>query len=180
MPIAFPIAGLVNGQEYTSPDIPGVKYTYNAAKQVWVGAVAGPGPGPGSSYTLPIASTTVLGGVKVGTGLTAGVDGTLAVSGGTTSITANGYTYAGGVLIQWGYVTSVPRDGHAAVTFPKAFPTAVFSVVASLVNTNPPATYSALNNIVQVGTVTTSGFHLINNLESFGPDFPGYWLALGY
>jgi hypothetical protein len=176
MPIAFPTTGLTNGQEYTPAGITGVKYTYDATLQAWVGAVAG----TGSSFTLLPATVSQLGGVKVGTGLTAGVDGTLSVSRDITSITANGYTYAGGILIQWGYVTSVPRDSHAAVTFPKAFPTAVFSVVASLVNTNPPATYSALNNIVQVGSITTSGFHLINNLESFGPDFPGYWLALGY
>jgi hypothetical protein len=177
MAIAFPTNGLTNGQVYTSPNIPDVKFTYNAAKQVWVGAtnpVAVPTP-----FTLLPATKSQLGGVKVGTGLNAGLDGTLSVLPAASSILANGYTYAGEVLIQWGYVTSVPRDSHYAVTFPKAFPTAVFSVVASLVNTNPPATYSALNNIVQVGTVTTSGFHLINNLESFGPDFPGYWLALG-
>jgi hypothetical protein len=178
MPIAFPIAGLVNGQEYTSPDIPGVKYTYNAAKQVWVGATAG--SGSGSSYTLPIASTTVLGGVKVGTGLTAGVDGTLAVSGGTTSITANGYTYAGGVLIQWGYVVAVPIDKHTAVTFPIAFPSSVFSVVASLVNTLAPADYWSINNIIQVGAVTRTGFHVINNKAYNNDiDLPAYWLALG-
>lgn len=177
MAIAFPTNGLTNGQVYTSPTIPDVKFTYNAAKQVWVGAtnpVATSAP-----FTLLPATGSQLGGVKVGTGLNAGLDGTLSVVPPTSLITANGYTYAGGILIQWGNVTSIPPDGHVAVTFPKAFPTAVFSVVASLVNTNPSGTYSALNNIVQVGTVTTGGFHLINNLESFGPAFPGYWIALG-
>jgi hypothetical protein len=63
MPIAFPTTGLTNGQEYSPPGITGVKYTYNAAKQVWVGAAAS--SGTGSTYTLPMASTSVLGGVKV-------------------------------------------------------------------------------------------------------------------
>jgi hypothetical protein len=177
MPIAFPTTGLTNGQEYSPPGITGVKYTYNAAKGVWVGAVAG----TGSSFTLLPATVSQLGGVKVGTGLTAGVDGTLSVSGGTTSITANGYTYAGGVLIQWGYVAAVPIDKHTAVTFPIAFPSSVFSVVASLVNTLAPADYWSINNIIQVGAVTRTGFHVINNKAYNNDiDLPAYWLALGY
>ncbi|NWQ39149.1 exo-alpha-sialidase [Bacillus sp. EB106-08-02-XG196] len=36
-----------------------------------------------SAYTLPIASTTTLGGVKVGNGITLGSDGTISVSGST-------------------------------------------------------------------------------------------------
>lgn len=45
--------------------------------------------GGGTAYSLPIASETVLGGVKVGSGLTIGVDGTLnATSGGTGTVTS--------------------------------------------------------------------------------------------
>jgi hypothetical protein len=178
MPIAFPTTGLTNGQEYSPPGISGVKYTYNAAKQVWVGAAAS---SSSSSYTLTPATNLALGGVKVGTGLNVQPDGTLSSAvGSLSSLAPNGYMYIGGLLMQWGYEATVPRDGHVAVTFSRAFQTAVVSVVASLVNTNPSGSYSSLNNIVQVGAVTTGGFHLINNLESFGPDFPGYWLALGY
>jgi hypothetical protein len=177
MSIAFPTTGLTDGQEYTPPAIPGVKYTYNLAKGVWVGAAAG----AGSNYTLPVATTSVLGGVKVGTGLAAGVDGTLSVSGGTNSITANGYTYAGGILMQWGRATTVPGDSYSAISFPLAFPTAVVNVTASMINTNASTSYAASNNIAQVGSVTTSGFHLINNLDQAGaPNFPMYWFALGY
>jgi len=178
MAIAFP-SSPTNGQVYTSPNIPDVKFTYNAAKQVWVGAtnpVAVPSP-----FTLLPATGSRLGGVKVGTGLDAGLDGTLSVASPTSSITANGYTYAGGVLMQWGYVAAVPLDSYAAVTFPKAFPAAVISVVASLVNTLAPTDYWTINNIIQIGAVTKTGFHIINN-QAYRNDIelPGYWLALGY
>jgi hypothetical protein len=133
-----------------------------------------------SGYTLPAATTNDLGGVKVGTGLTVGVDGTLSVTASTSSLNANGYTYAGGILMQWGYATAVPGDSYSTITFPLAFPTAVVNVTASMVNTNASTSYLSSNNIAQVGSVTTSGFHLINNLESSGPDFPMYWFALGY
>jgi hypothetical protein len=179
MAIAFPTNGLTNGQVYTSPTIPDVKFTYNAAKQVWVGAtnpVATSAP-----FTLLPATVSQLGGVKVGTGLNAGLDGTLSVVPAASSITANGYTYAGGVLIQWGYVTTVPGDSYSAITFNLAFPTAVVNVTASMINTNASNNYAASNNIAQVGSVTTSGFHLINNLDQAGaPNFPMYWFALGY
>jgi hypothetical protein len=80
MAIAFPTTGLTNGQEYTPPGIPVVKYTYNATKGVWVGAQAG------SSYTLPTAGVGpvgTLGGVKV--------DGTsVTISSGVISATSGG------------------------------------------------------------------------------------------
>ena len=48
-------------------------------------------PGDGSGYTLPVASTTVLGGVKAGTGVSIAVDGTLTVVSSlpTLSLTAD-------------------------------------------------------------------------------------------
>lgn len=67
MTIAFPVNGLSEGQVYEPPSIPNVKYTYNSAKQVWVGANAstGGGTGGGSTYVLPQANDTTLGGVRV-------------------------------------------------------------------------------------------------------------------
>jgi hypothetical protein len=67
MAITFPTNGLVNGQVYEPPGLPGVKYTYNAVKQVWVGAQAGTGTSV-SNYVLPTAGVGTggtLGGVKV-------------------------------------------------------------------------------------------------------------------
>jgi len=100
---------------------------------------------------------------------------------GQSSLTTNGYTrLPGGLLMQWGYESSVIGDNYTAIAFPIVFSTAVLNVTASMVNTNLPANYSTANNIAQVGTVTTTGFHLINNLETTGPNFPMYWFALGY
>jgi hypothetical protein len=83
--------------------------------------------------------------------------------------------------MQWGRVAAIPLDSFALVTFPQAFPTAVVSVVASLVNTLDAASYWTINNIIQVGAVTKTTFHIINN-QSYRNDIelPGYWLALGY
>jgi hypothetical protein len=79
MPIEFPKNGLTTGREYTPPGIPGVKYTYNAAKQVWTGATAG----SGSNYVLPAATTTTRGGIILGAGLTTDASGKLIMSLGS-------------------------------------------------------------------------------------------------
>ena len=100
---------------------------------------------------------------------------------GQSSLTTNGYTrLPGGLLMQWGYQASVVGDNYTAITFPIAFSTAVVNVTASMINTNSPGNYAISNNIAQVGTITTTSFHLINNLETSGPNFPMYWFALGY
>ncbi|QEQ94893.1 hypothetical protein pEaSNUABM56_00094 [Erwinia phage pEa_SNUABM_56] len=56
---------------------------YQKASGSWtsVGNIRGPA-GSGSSYTLPIASATVLGGVKIGSGVSIAADGTISVTGG--------------------------------------------------------------------------------------------------
>lgn len=57
-----------------------IVYEYNSLENVWyVGRLGG---ASGSSYILPIAGSNVLGGVKVGSGLSIAQDGTLSVSGG--------------------------------------------------------------------------------------------------
>lgn len=55
--------------------------------------------GGGGSYTLPIASPSVLGGIKIGTGLQIAGDGTVAVTG------ASGSTASGVVPYDFGYIT---------------------------------------------------------------------------
>ena len=55
--------------------------------------------GGGGSYTLPIASSSVLGGIKIGSGLSVAGDGTVAVIG------ASGSTAAGVVPYDFGYIT---------------------------------------------------------------------------
>ena len=57
------------------------------------------GGGGGGSYTLPIASPSVLGGIKIGSGLQIAGDGTVAVTG------ASGSTASGVVPYDFGYIT---------------------------------------------------------------------------
>lgn len=57
------------------------------------------GSGGGGDYTLPIASPSVLGGIKIGTGLQIAGDGTVAVTG------ASGSTASGVVPYDFGYIT---------------------------------------------------------------------------
>ena len=47
--------------------------------------ITGGGSSGGSAYTLPIASADVLGGIKVGAGLTISTEGTLSATGGGTA-----------------------------------------------------------------------------------------------
>lgn len=60
---------------------------------------ASSGGGGGGSYTLPIASSSVLGGIKIGSGLQIAGDGTVDVIG------ASGSTAAGVVPYDFGYIT---------------------------------------------------------------------------
>jgi hypothetical protein len=55
--------------------------------------------GTGGDYTLPVASVSVLGGIKIGSGLQVGGDGTVDVIG------ASGSTAAGVVPYDFGYIT---------------------------------------------------------------------------
>lgn len=55
--------------------------------------------GGGGSYTLPVASASVLGGIKIGSGLQVGADGTVDVIG------ASGSTASGVVPYDFGYIT---------------------------------------------------------------------------
>jgi len=123
MPIAFPTTALTDGQEYTPPGISGAKYVYNAAKNAWIGT-GGTGPGfvgstgfvgsvgfvgsrgiigytgsagDGSSYTLPVATTTTLGGVKLGAGLATDASGNLILASLNATISASDAPYALGV-----------------------------------------------------------------------------------
>jgi hypothetical protein len=59
--------------------------------------------GAGSSYVLPVATTSVLGGVKQGSGVTIAGDGTLSVTGAVTSVSG-----------QTGAVTVLASDNNAA------------------------------------------------------------------
>ena len=60
----------------------------------------------GSSYVLPIASSTVLGGIKVGTGLSIAGDGTLSATGGGGGVSSVGLSVPTGFSVSNSPITS--------------------------------------------------------------------------
>jgi hypothetical protein len=93
-------------------------------------AAATPSGGGGGSYTLPTATSSVLGGIKVGSGLTI-TDGVLAATGGGGSLSATVTIPASGDT-QWENTLLLMRmDGSAADISPR-----------STAFTSPPGTFS--------------------------------------
>lgn len=85
----------VNGKTHSNiayyGDIPSINKSYRvfcpngSMNQAFIITGGGSSGGGGSAYTLPIASADVLGGIKVGAGLTISTEGTLSVTGGGTA-----------------------------------------------------------------------------------------------
>lgn len=67
----------------------------------------------GASYTLPAATTTTLGGVKVGEGLSVTSDGTLSATGGSKEIPIASDSVLGGIKV--GESLSIESDGTLSV-----------------------------------------------------------------
>jgi hypothetical protein len=94
------------------------------------------------------------------------------------SIAANGYQrLPSGLIIQWGVQPAASPSG-TAVTFPLAFPTAVYGVVGNVAQNNATVTY-----VVTPSVITTSGFVLNKNFvgaSTFGNASEiAYWFAIG-
>lgn len=86
-------------------------------------------------------------------------------------ITQNGYQkLPGGVIIQWGLATVAA--GNNTVTLPLAFPTSMFTAVAT--QSSPFGVGLTVNNIITVSNFTVSNFNIASNV-------PGgvYWIAIG-
>lgn len=96
----------------------------------------------------------------------------------TPTISANGYTFLAGVsgtsspIIQWGSTTAVTNSGSTIVTFPKAFPNAVFSVqVTAVTSDNTTIRLSLEGNATKTGFTTT---------QTSSTKFTNmYWMAIG-
>lgn len=74
---------------------------------------------------------------------------------------ANGYQkLPGGLIFQWGQSAPINQGASLLISFPLAFPNAVFSVGASIVN---QATATSTPFSVGVGTPSLSGMTLYNN-----------------
>ena len=91
---------------------------------------------------------------------------------GQQSIGSNGYISLGGIIFQWGSTTAVASSSGNSIAFPLTFPTAVFSVQATVVtNDNSTIRFSILGNATTAGFTTTQ-----TNTSHFTRL---YWFAVG-
>jgi len=134
------------------------------------------------------ATETVVGLARIATQseVNAGASDTTSVTpkklrfGFSISLTQNGYVvlpqWLGGLIVQWGKTGAASPNNGVNVTYPLAFPTALFSLVAT---TTGAATDSVPDYAVHTRLVTTTGFRLANpdNYETI----PGaFWIAVGH
>lgn len=83
-----------------------------------------------------------------------------------------GWTFLpGGLLLQYGLVTSLPPNGIKTVTFPVAYTSACFSVSLNPVTSGLPNNQCILN-----ANPTTTNFVINNNSSTFTRAF---WMAVG-
>ena len=92
---------------------------------------------PGKKYTLPAATTTTLGGVKVGSGLKVAADGKLSADAQKYTLTAATTTALGGVKVGSGL--KVTADGKLSADALAAYP--VGSIYQSTASTSPAALF---------------------------------------
>lgn len=91
---------------------------------------------------------------------------------GTSSLGSNGYyTLPGGLIIQWGYQSTV----GANTTFPLTFPTSVWSVVTT--KQQSPVLGTQTQSMI-VATISTSGF-TVDTSPGNTSKTAYYWMAVG-
>ena len=72
-----------NGSTQGLPNLPSnATMLFVYANDSWIGSYVGTGGGSGEGYTLPPASATTLGGVKIGSGINVTADGVISAEGG--------------------------------------------------------------------------------------------------
>ena len=72
-----------NGSTQGLPNLPSnATMLFVYANSSWIGSYVGTGGGSGEGYTLPPASATTLGGVKIGSGISVTADGVISANGG--------------------------------------------------------------------------------------------------
>jgi hypothetical protein len=95
-------------------------------------------------------------------------------SGANQSLASDGYQkFPSGLIIQWGTSASVSPNSTTSVTFPIAFPNAVFSIT-----TGANAANSYADGTTNVVSKTTSGFVACNGDNANA--FTCSWIAIGY
>ena len=125
-------------------------------------------------YSLPTASSSTLGGVKVGSGLSIS-SGVLSASGSivASSLGTNGYVkFGNGLILQWGsFNDSSSTYGMKLVSFPIAFTTSVFTLVQTL-HWPDKTTNIYAADYRGVGKITLTNAYI-------GYEYYGNWLAIG-
>jgi len=123
-------------------------------------------------------SSTITGDISGNSGTVTNGVYTTNFTGSNQSITANGWQkMPGGLIIQWGKVVAAAGNTTTAVTFPLAFPNAVFSVVSTVegdTNTGDTANLGA----IKTNAITTSTFNLVYSDDVTSTSIR--WFAVGY
>lgn len=91
-----------NGSTQGLPNLPSnATMLFVYANDSWIGSYVGTGGGSGEGYTLPPASATTLGGVKIGSGISVTADGVISAEGGGTpyELPAATTTTLGGIKV---------------------------------------------------------------------------------
>ena len=99
-------------------------------------------------------------------------------TGSNQQLAASGWQkLPGGLIMQWGTVSAAAANSTTAVTFPIAFPNAVFSVVATV--EGDTTTGSAGNlGAIKTNAITTSTFNLVYSDDVTSTSIR--WFANGY
>ena len=127
-----------------------------------------------TKYSLPTASSSTLGGIKVGSGLSIS-SGVLSASGGTitaSSLGTNGYVkFSNGLILQWGYDTAAKTI--ITVSFPIAYQS-IYTIVAQQFTGPEDNDANDLADVIRTN-YTTSSFTVCKQSSSM----PVSWIALG-
>lgn len=105
-----------------------------------------------------------------------GTDYNVATYVGTPLAAANGYTYLpGGLIFQWGLISSATKNAVTTVSFNTNFPTACYSITGSL---GLGTSGAALTLIPGTGPAPITNFTYYLNTNS-GQTLNIYWFAVG-
>lgn len=95
------------------------------------------------------------------------------------SLSTNGYSWMGGILLQWGQVTTSLSGGTTGiVTFPVTFPNNIFNIQTLMGFSGSPPSNSNSGTIAFVNPVSRTAFSW-RCLTTSGQYKTFYWLAIG-
>lgn len=140
----------------------------------------------GTQYVLPIASSTVLGGVKIGAGITITADGTISAQGGGSSYTLppattsvlGGVIIGNGLAVQGNGLVSVKPATTAQIGGLKVGTTLTVQSDGTVDYTLPKASVSVLGGIKVGNGLSIAGDGTLSAASSTNPyDVPTCWIG---